>query len=274
LIRISLSSVESALQRPEALADAARLRAVERIERHHAAFGQAVALDERHADGFVELGEIFAQGRGAGRGHANPAAETLADLAEHQRSAKPAARMRSGTGLPCRFDSARRRGQRQSAIEGFARGRGALAKLGADGGVDALPHARRRQKNGGAHFANILRQLHQAFKERHGHAPAEREHLDHHALRDVRRGQERHRGILRAKGQHGRAHIDVGHNGGVRHQRHFGLAGGAGSQIENRGVGGRGMPETSSSTPRVFGSSTNRTLAPQVRMVRIRSLGG
>jgi hypothetical protein len=54
----------------------------------------------------------------------------------------------------------------------------------------------------------------------------------------MRRGQERHRRVLRSDGQNGRPHIDIGYHGLVRDQRHFRFAGGAAGQVKDRGVGG------------------------------------
>ena len=64
----------------EGLADAAGARRVERIQRHDAALGQAIALDQRHADGVVELGQIGAQRGGTRCGDAQASSEALANL--------------------------------------------------------------------------------------------------------------------------------------------------------------------------------------------------
>ena len=174
------------------LADAAGLGTVERVERDHAAFGQAVAFDQRHADGFVELRQVLAERGGAGGRDLQPSAETRADFAEEQ-AVGNGQRHANAQRNRLAFAAVARGGQRQAerAVERLARGRGPLAQLRADGGVDALPHARRRQQDGRPHLADILRQLQQALGERHRHAAAHRQQLDHDALRDVRRGQER-----------------------------------------------------------------------------------
>ncbi len=132
----------------------------------------------------------------------------------------------------------RRQGQGQRPVERLPRRRRPFADFRADGGVDPFPQARRGQQNGGPHLADIQRQLQQAFGEIHRHAQADGQQFDHHPLRNVRGGQEGHRRIRRPQRQHLRSHLQICHDGLVRHQRHLGLARGAGGEIEDGRVGG------------------------------------
>ena len=125
----------------------------------------------------------------------------------------------------------------QTGIEQFLRDGGAFLELSADGGVDALPQARRREENGGPHGFDLLRQFHEAFGESDGHAAADGQQFDYDALRDVRRGQECHGAVVGSCGQHVWSHVDVGDQCAMADHHHFGLAGGAGGQVENGVVG-------------------------------------
>ena len=132
-----------------------------------------------------------------------------------------------------------RQPQAQSTVEGFASHGRALPQFGADGRVNALPHAWGRQHYGGPHVADILRQLQQAFREGYWRTLAQGQHFHHDALRNVRGGQERHSGIVGSDRPSGGRHVHVRDDGCVRNQSHLRLAGGPGSQIEDRVVGGR-----------------------------------
>src|ERR1019366_2615926 len=231
---------ERDLDAGQRLADAPGLGTIQRVERDHAAFGEAVAFADRHADGFVELSEVLAEGGRSAGGDPQPASEAAAHFAEEDAVGQ---RQRHAYARRHRFTRVavprRRQSQAKRPIEALAEGSRPLAKLGADGGVDPLPHARRRQQHGGTYLAYVLRQLQQALEESHRHAAAHGQKLHHHALRDVRGRQKRHRGILRSYGERRRTHIDIGGHGLVRDQRHLGLARGAARQVENRRVGGR-----------------------------------
>jgi hypothetical protein len=57
---------------------------VERVQRHHAAFRQPVALHQRHADRLVEFGEFLAERRGAGSRNRQTSAEACPHLLKEQ----------------------------------------------------------------------------------------------------------------------------------------------------------------------------------------------
>ena len=112
----------------------------------HAAFGEAVAFDQRHADGRVEFGQILAQRRGSGGRDAQAAAQARANFREHQASA-----ILSGARHPFRNglaflaqagDFGAHPTRRRTA---FAGDRALFLDFGLDAGEDALPHARRRE---------------------------------------------------------------------------------------------------------------------------------
>src|ERR1039458_266931 len=131
---------ERDLDTGERLADAARLGVVAGVERNHSAFGEAVALADGHADGFVNLREVFAEwGRSAGR-HAQPASEAGAHFAEEdtvgqsQRHADASRHRLALTAVPRGGES-----QAERAVKALPDGGGALTQLGADSGVDPLP---------------------------------------------------------------------------------------------------------------------------------------
>src|ERR1035437_5456293 len=76
---------ERDLDAGQRLADAAGLGAVERVERNHSAFGEAVAFADRHADGFVKLREVLAEGGRSAGGDTQAASEAAAHLAEKEK---------------------------------------------------------------------------------------------------------------------------------------------------------------------------------------------
>jgi hypothetical protein len=57
---------------------------VNRVQRGDAAFGESIAFHEGETDGFEELGEVTAEGRGSGGSQLEAAAQALANFLKHQ----------------------------------------------------------------------------------------------------------------------------------------------------------------------------------------------
>ncbi len=80
---------------------------------------------------------------------------------------------------------------------------------------------------------SFVRHLGEAFGKPDFAGDSDRHQLQHHALSDVRRGQKHQCGIPVLQRQHDGSVIHVCDQRRLRHQTHFGLASGAGSQIED-----------------------------------------
>src|SRR5580700_8662751 len=87
--------------------------------------------------------------------------------------------------------------QPQSREEGLLSDCRLLENLCPDAGVNALPHARRGEKERGTNSFDLRLQFEQAFGERDRGAAQNRQNLHYHSLCDMRRRQERDRDIVR-----------------------------------------------------------------------------
>src|SRR5258708_13425900 len=155
---------ESHLHAGKRFADAARLRAIQRIQRDDAALGETIALDQRHSDGRKEFRQLLAKRRRARYRDAYPATEPAPDL----RETKPVCQLEHSPHpqrdtLARLFQLAGFGAKADRAVKHFAGERARLSNLRGDAREYALPHARRGQQERQPDTLPLVRQFGQAL---------------------------------------------------------------------------------------------------------------